>query len=99
MEALTSSTWVPLGAVVTAALLLIGFVRWLESMHSTGKTNSQKLNQTDVDIKKLRDKIDELEKTHSTVSDRLARLETKLEELPNIIKAVVGDLFKEHLNK
>jgi predicted nucleic acid-binding Zn-ribbon protein len=99
MDVLSSATLIPLGVVLTIFGIIVGFVRWLESMHNTGKANMKRLVETDNDVKALRDKIGKLEETHSGLAERLVRFETKIEELPNTIKVVVSELLNEYLKK
>lgn len=71
----TTETLVPVGLVIT----FFGAVVWLTTMYQQGRQNEK-------DINRLEEKVDKLEAENTSISDRMARMETKIDAVLEELK-------------
>ena len=92
MEVLTTSTLIPIGLVMTVGGALVGFVKWMTTIHNMAKQNKK-------DIQNLKEKqVPDLHEKLDSLNEKLIAVSTTMAELKGSVEAKLEYLV-EHTKK
>lgn len=103
---ITESSTITLGLVITLGTILVGAILWLTSMRSNTKQNTKHIKSLETETERrfthVEAKMDEQSKTinarmnkiedlNGQVQISIARLEEKVEQIPEKIKVIINE--------